>query len=117
MVETSVIYEQASESGRHNSDSRMKFLGAWLAIYSSLSVAFVWVLDNAKEYKWLVVVAAAIVTLTMWFADQRSRAAMALAREVGQAIEEDAHSGIPEKFRYFSRLAKVGGPSHSSIID
>ncbi len=114
-IEATVLYEQAFGSLRHASDIRVKIVGAWLAIYSAFAAAFVWVLINAKQYLWVIALAAALMTIVMWFADYRNRAAIRQAKSIGEHIEKDPPSGIPESRRFFSKLNE--GVRHGLLID
>ena len=114
-IDTTVLYEQALESLRHASDIRAKIIGAWLAIYSASAAAIAWVHFHAKPYLWVILLAAALMTLIMWLADNRNGQAIHWAKEIGKHIENDRDSGIPEERRFFSKLD--GGTSHTMLIN
>jgi hypothetical protein len=114
-IDTMVLYEQALASLRHASDIRTKIIGGWLAIYSAFAAAFVWSAVNAKQYLWMLALAAALMTIMMWFADWRNRPAIGMAKEIGKHIEKDPKSGIPPERRFFLGLDK--GVPHRFLID
>lgn len=114
-IDVKVLYDQAFASLRHASDIRVKIVGAWLAMYSAFSGAFVWILVNAKQYLWVVAVAGALMTIAMWFAEHRNRAALGRAKVIGEHIENDPASGIPQERRFFAGLDE--GVRHGILIN
>ncbi len=109
------VYEQAFQAQRHASDFRAKIIGGWAAMYTAFAGAFVWVQVNEKALVWFVLCAAVAMTLMMWGADHRNRAAIKRAKEIGEALENDPAAGIPEQWRFFNALDQ--GIPHGVIID
>jgi len=114
-IDVKDVYDQAFEAQRHASDFRAKIIGGWAASYTAFAALFVWVRANHEKLVWVVAIAAAVMTLMMWFADVRNRPAIHRAKAIGERIESATASGIPEEWRFFATLDK--GIPHSSIID
>lgn len=57
------------------SDFRVKIFTGWCALYAALAAAFVWIYSVSKPVTWVVAVIGIGITLLMWSADIRNRAA------------------------------------------
>ncbi len=86
------------------SDFRVKIVTGWCVMYAGLAAAFVWVHSTSKSLDWIVTAAGVIITVLMWVADHRNRAALRAAKDTGFAIEQDQDADIPTEQRFFARL-------------
>jgi hypothetical protein len=115
-IETTVIYEQAFKSFRHGSDTRTRLIIAWLAIYGAFATAFVLLLPSGEQLLCFILLAAALLTtLMMWFADYRNRSAIARAKDIGRHVETDPEAEIPDERRFFTHLER--GIPYRVLID
>jgi hypothetical protein len=101
------------------SDFRVKIFTGWCALYAALAAAFVWIYSVSKPVTWVVAVIGIGITLLMWSADIRNRAALRSSKNAGAAIEEA--ESIPPDQRFFTHLKAVGFIeklfTHSKTID
>lgn len=109
------LNQQAFESLRHASDIRVKIIGGWAAMYIAFTGIFAWSTENVPDTRWVVLLAAGVMTILMWLADRRNRPAIGRAKDIGTYIENDAASAIPTKCRFFSGLDE--GVPHGKLID
>jgi len=115
-IETTVVYEQAFKSFRHASDTRTRIVIAWLAFYGAFATALVLLLPSGEQLLCFILLAAALLTtLMMWFADWRNRTVLARATYIGTHIETDPESEIPDERRFFTHLKR--GIPHRVLID
>ncbi len=103
------------------SDFRVKIVTGWCLMYAGLAAAFVWVHSTSKSLDWIVTAAGVIITVLMWVADHRNRAALRAAKDTGFAIEQDQDADIPTEQRFFARLETESRVekyvTHSRAID
>jgi hypothetical protein len=120
-IEKSAHYKLIFDEHHYASDFRVKIFTGWCAIYAALALAFVWTYSASKSAAWIVVLPGVVITVLMWSADIRNRAALRASKNAGTAIEEDATTGIPENQRFFSHLKAEGFTeklfTHSFAID
>ncbi len=115
-IETTVIYEQTFESYRHATDARTRIVIAWLAIYGAFATALVVFIPSAEQVScFILLVAALLTTLMLWFADWRNRPALERAMYIGRHIETDPESEIPDERRFFAHLGR--GTAQRVLID
>jgi hypothetical protein len=115
-IETTVIYEQACKSFRHASDTRTRMVIAWLAIYGAFATALVLLLPSGEQLPCYILLGAALLTTLMfWYADYRVRPAVERAKYIGQHIETDPESEIPDERRFFTHLER--GIPYRVLID
>jgi hypothetical protein len=86
------------------SDFRVKIFTGWCAIYAALAAVFAWTHSTSKPLLWLVALFGLLITLLMWLADVRNRAALQASKDAGAAIEAHEDAGIPEPQRFFPRV-------------
>ena len=106
-------YKLIFQEHQFSSDYRIKIITGWCTIYAALAVVFVWVQKTIPNLSWFIPVIGIAITVLMWAADYRNRAAIGRSKEVGKNIEKAEE--IPEQQQYFSNLNK--GFSHSITID
>ena len=103
------------------SDFRVKIVIGWCLMYAGLAAAFVWVHSTSKSLDWIVTAAGVIITVLMWVADHRNRAALRAAKDTGFAIEQDQDADISTEQRFFARLKTESrvekNVTHSRAID
>ena len=101
-------YKLALDQLQFASNIRFKILAAWGAVYVAMGTVFVWVQSDAnlKEESWLIPLITIGLTVLLWAFDRRNGSAIGAAKDVGEAIEKDEDSDIPEGQRYFSLLKK-----------
>jgi len=59
---------------------------------------------NPHNLLGLFTLVAVVITVLMWLADYRNRAALRASKESGEAIEQHEEAGIPTDQRFFIRL-------------
>ena len=86
------------------SDFRVKIFTGWCAMYAALAAGFVWAYSASKPLMWVIALLGFLVTLLMWLADYRNRAALRASKDAGTAIEQHEDAAIPDEQRFFARL-------------
>ena len=104
-IDISERYKLIFEEHHYASDFRVKIFQGWCVMYAALAVAFAWVHAASRAVTWTITSAGIVVTVLMWLADVRNRAALRASKDAGGAIEQDAKADIPENQQFFTRLA------------
>ncbi|MGH9969218.1 MAG: hypothetical protein ACREBG_15655 [Pyrinomonadaceae bacterium] len=115
-ISTEELYKHMFDEHRFASEYRLKLLGSWGVIYAALAAAFAWVHSEAPFLECLVTFLAAGFTYIFWVGDIQHRPAIKRPKNIGENIENDPLSDIPEGRRFFAGL-EAKGISHSKVID
>jgi hypothetical protein len=109
-------YKLIIEEHHYATDFRAKIIQAWCLFYGALAAGLGWTQAtvDAHPVSWVFCALASLVTVFMWAADFRHRAALANSKRIGEAIEKSAE--IPNGQRFFASI-KSGWLTHSLVID
>jgi hypothetical protein len=100
-------YKHMFDQLRFASAIRFKIFAAWGSVYAALAAVFAWMQSfNMKPLSWIAPFLAFVITILFWLGELRNQPAIGAAKRVGEAIEKDSASEIPEDQRYFPQLAQ-----------
>jgi hypothetical protein len=100
-------YKHMFDQLRFASAIRFKIFAAWGSVYAALAAVFAWMQSfDMKPLSWIPPFLGLIVTILFWLGDLRNQPAIGAAKRVGEAIEKDSTSGIPQDQWYFPQLAE-----------
>lgn len=116
-IEIQERYKLIYQEHHYACDFRVKIFTGWCTIYAALAIAFTWIQNEIPSYSWIITLIGLIITILMYLAELRNRAAIKATKDIGKNIESDGYATIPEEQRYFHKINLYNGITHSIIIN
>jgi hypothetical protein len=109
-----LLYKETGTMFRHFLNWRRLLFAGYLAVLSTLALAFKWTLACANSLSFVCPAAGVVISLVFWGLDYRNRTLFMHAANVGKTLEEKL--GLPYTGYYGAYKEDKSKITHGSIL-